>query len=253
MEFEKMDPIYREKHFPQSSVFERAAKKNRGSSIVLIVFLVLLSAVFIAGGVYFISLIRYHMEQGNSESVTIGYGFLAVAALLLLLCILGIVFLAKGLGKGADAVVRASAKASGLSEGELREFDRQAMDSDCYILKLQSAVSAAVSGQSDGLLTRDYLWLGDLQPRVLKRTDIAGACLYEWSYRVNKKRIYCLSISVVNRQNLAVTAEASSERGRALLSLLKDAHPHILVPDGILREGKEYDTWRKEACSAAAQ
>lgn len=252
MEFERMNDAYRGRRFPKGSVFERSAGKNRKNSVILIILLAGLTAALGAGVFYFLSLTQGHREAGRSDQVTIGLVFTGVFAVLLLLCIVGIVLLVRGLGKGADAVIRASARACGLSEEQLREFDRQAMQSDCRILKLKNAVSAALAGQDDGLLTRDYLWLGDLRNCVLRREDLAGACLYEWSYYAGKKKIRCLSVSVVNRERLAVTAEASAERGRAFLALLKEYQPSIRIAEGVVHEGKEYDRWQETVCGQTA-
>lgn len=252
MEFERMSDTYRAKRFPKGSVFEKSAEKNRKSSIILIILLAGLAAALGAGIFYFLSLTQYHKEAGHSDQITIGLVFTGIFVVLFLLCVLGIVVLVRGLGKGADAVIRSSARACGLSEEQLREFDRQAMQSDCRILKLKGTVSAALAGQDDGLLTRDYLWLGDLRNCVLRREDLAGACLYEWSYYAGKKKIHCLSVSVVNREKLAVTAEASAERGRAFLALLKEYQPAIRIAEGVVREGAEYDRWQETVCGRTA-
>ena len=244
MEFERMNESYREKKYPQGSVFARSMGKNRTNSIILMVMLLILTAAIGAGLVYFFSLIRYHQEAVHSEEVTVGFVFVAIFAVLLALCLLGLYFCFKNVGKGVDAMIAASAKRSGLSEEDIRAFDQQALQSDSYILKLKNAVSAAMANQSDGILTRDYLWLGDGANQIMRRADMVGACLYQWSYYVKRKRIWCLSVSIVDRQNKVITAEVSPESGAALLGLLHRTQPELRIAPEILREGRQYDDWR---------
>lgn len=252
MEFERMSEEYRDKKYPQGSVLVKSTGKNKTNSIILIVLLLIVAAALGAGLFYFIDLIGYHLSKGNSDEATVGYVFVAIFAVLLALCVLGLVFSVKNLRKGVDAIIAASAKASGLSEGEVREFDQQALRSDSYILKLKNAVSAAMANQTDGILTRDYLWLGDAANQIMRRSDMAGACLYQWSYYVQRKKIWCLSVAVGDRKGRVITAEVSQERGQALLALLQSAHPELRVAPGVLREGKEYDQWRASLAQGGA-
>ena len=160
MEPEQMNEQYREKRFPQGSVLIRSNEKTRKSSKVLLVLVALLELLLAAGEVYFLSLIRYHKEAGHAEQVTIGWVFFGVLALFFLLLLWAMTKLVKNAKAGPEATIAACAKHNGLSEEEVREFDRQALRSDSYILKCAGAVSAAMANQTDGLLTRDYLWLG---------------------------------------------------------------------------------------------
>ena len=251
MEFQRMNDDYREKKYPKGSVFERNTGKNRNNSIILLVLLAILAAALVAGLFFFMDLIQYHQLSGNSDEVTVGYVFVGIFVVLLALCVLGLVFCVKNMKKGVDAIMAASAKASGLTVEDIRTFDQQALQSDSYILKLKNAVSAAMANQADGILTRDYLWLGDFGNHIMRRGDIVGACLYQWSYYVNRKRIWALSVAVVNRQNMAITAEVSPESGAALLGLLHRDQPEIVVAPEVLREGKDYDNWRASVTGGA--
>lgn len=244
MEFERMNEAYRAKKYPKGSVFERNTGKNRTNSIILLVLLAIVAAALGAGLFFFIDLIMYHLAAGHSEEATVGYVFVGIFLVLLALCVLGLVFCVKNMRKGVDAIMAAAAKASGLTVEDIRTFDQQALQSDSYILKLKNAVSAAMANQADGILTRDYLWLGDFGNRIMRRSDIVGACMYQWCYYVKRKRIWCLSVSVVNRQNMAISAEVSPESGAALLGLLHRTQPEIQVAPEVLREGKDYDAWR---------
>lgn len=253
MEFQRMSEAYQEKHYPQGSVLVKSTGKNRTNSIILIVILLAAGGALTAGILYFLSLIRYHLSEGRGDEATVGYVLIAIFAVFLALCVLGLVFSVKNLHRGVDAIIAASAKRSGLTAEEVRAFDQQAFQSDTCILKLKNAVSAAMANQADGLLTRDYLWLGDAANLIMRRRDVAGACLYQWSYYVKNKRCWCLSAAVVSRENAVISAEVTPESGAALLGLLHRLHPEIIIAPSVLREGKEYDDWRAsvtEGCAA---
>ena len=108
------------------------------------------------------------------------------------------------------------------------------------------AVSAAMANQADGLLTRDYLWLGDAANSILKRSELAGACLYQWTYYAGRKRLHATSLAVVDRRGRMISAEADTQRGKALLAFLAGQCPGLRVEERLLREGKEFDQWKKD-------
>lgn len=246
MEPEQMNEQYREKRFPQGSVLIRSNEKTRKSSKVLLVLVALLELLLAAGEVYFLSLIRYHKEAGHAEQVTIGWVFFGVLALFFLLLLWAMTKLVKNAKAGPEATIAACAKHNGLSEEEVREFDRQALRSDSYILKCAGAVSAAMANQTDGLLTRDYLWLGDAANSILKRSELAGACLYQWTYYAGRKRLHATSLAVVDHRGRMISAEADTQRGKALLAFLAGQCPGLRVEERLLREGKEFDQWKKD-------
>lgn len=251
MYFDKMSESYRDKHYPKGSVLEKSSVESKRGAVVLTVMIALLAAMLGVALYFEISMIQYYMGLGDSESIKVGAVILAITGLLFLLCILGIVFCIKSFRNGVETTIRKSAKISGLSENDIREFDRQAMQSDSYILKFKNKVAAAVAGQKDGILTRDYLWMGDAANIIIKREDIVGACFYKWHYYAGKKRVWNQSVVVLNRHNIAPSAEATRESGLALMELLAAAHPDIHVEKKLLDEGKEYDNWRTELCSKA--
>ena len=83
---------------------------------------------------------------------------------------------------------------------------------------------------------------------IFKREEVVGICFYRWSYYAGKKRLWAQSISVLNRQNVASSVEATTESGLALMELLTAEHPDIRVERGPINEGKEYDNWHKKLC-----
>lgn len=240
----KMDETYRGKYYPTGSVFEKAAGENKRGSITLAILSGVVSVLLAAVIIFLVSLTRTRMAEGNSDALTIGLIFIAVVAALLALCLFGMVVSIRHIKDGAEDIIRKSAKISALSEGEVRQFEQQAMQPDSYVLSLTGKLSAAMANQKDGILTRDYLWLGDRTNTILKREEIVGMSLYHWYYYVNKKRVSSLNLAVLSGKNVLASVEVTEEGGKALMDLLAQAHPAIQVHDGILEEGKQYDAWR---------
>lgn len=243
---EKMDETYRNKNYPQGSFFEKAARENRRGNVILAVMAAVVSAALMALILWMVSLVRYHSGQGNDDSAKVGIIFIAVVGAVLVLCLLGLVLAIRHMRDGVADAIKKAAKSSGLTEEELREFDHQAMQSDSYVLSLTGKLSAAMANQKEGILTRDYIWLGEPRGSILKRQDIVAAGLYHWYYYMNKKRVRSLNLALLSRNNVLVSAEVREEAGRELMKLLAEAHPAIQVHQGILEEGKEFDAWREE-------
>ncbi len=247
----EMDEAYRSKHYPQGSFFEKAAQENKRGNITLAVMSALVSALLVGVIVFLVSLTLARMKEGNEDALSIGLLFIAIVALLLALCLFGLVFAIRHIKDGAAKVIKSSAKQSGLDEADIREFDRQAMQTGSYVLALAGKVSAAMSGQKEGILTRDYLWLGDRANTILKREDIVGASLYHWYYYVNKKRVSSLNLAVLSRNNVMAGVETREESGKELMKLLRETHPSIQIHEGVLEEGKQFDQWREELTKTA--
>ena len=250
--FEQMNENYCDKYYPKGSVYEKLNAEHKRGSVVLAVFLVLMGCFFGTVLIWVISRIVDDMRDGNTD-LQILLIVLAVVGIPFLLCVLGLVYAVKNYRKGAEVRIKKSMELSGLSEAEAREFDRQAMQSDSYILKFKDGLAAKVAAEKDGILTRDYLWMGSTTGLIVKREDIIAACFYKWSYYAGKKKIWCQSVAVLTRQDKMSSAEATSERGQAFIELLVQANPSIYVEKKLLSEGKEYDNWRKELCGKATQ
>jgi len=250
--FEQMNENYCDKYYPKGSVYEKLSAEHKRGSVMLAVVVVFAGCFFGSGLIWVISRIVDNMRDGTSDW-QISLIILAVVGIPFLLCILGLVYAVKNYRKGTAIRIKKSMELSGLSEAEVREFDRQAMQSDSYILRFKGGVAAKVAAQRDGILTRDYLWMGDATGLIVKREDIIAACFYKWSYYAGKKKMWCQSVAVLTRQDKMSSAEATSERGQAFIELLVQANPSIYVEKKLLNEGKEYDNWRKEFCGKATQ
>lgn len=249
--FAKMDEHYRDKHYPKGSVLEKASKEHKRGAVRAIVMLSIFAAGFGAAFFWALSLAQSFAAPEDADMRQVGYVILAIVGVLFLLCVLGIVFFAKRFRRGVDTIIKKSEELSGLTEEDIREFDRQAMQTDSVILKFQNKFDAAFSTQKEGILTRDYLWAGDMACTIVKREDIVGVCFYRWHYYAGKKKMWSRSVSVLSRLNKTVSAEATEESGLALMELLAETHPDIHVEKRTLDEGKEYDNWRNALCSKA--
>lgn len=241
----EMDEAYRSKHYPQGSFFEKAAQENRRGNVALAVMSGLASVLLVGVIVFLVSLTLTRLKEGNEDALSMGLLFIVVVALLLALCLFGLVFAIRHIKDGASDVIKKVAEASGLSEADLREFDRQAMQTGSCVLSLNGKLSAAMTGQKEGILTREFLWLGDRANTVLKREEIVAASLCRWYYYVNKKRVSSLNLAVLNGKGVVAAEEVTEEAGRELMRLLTQAHPAIRIHEDILEEGKEYDAWRE--------
>ena len=98
-----------------------------------------------------------------------------------------------------DDWIRVAAKAGGLEEQEIREFDKQAMGSDSLILNHLGKLKSFTTGQKRGILTRDYICLyGGNMPCVLKLSRLTQAYIKDNTYYVKvgktRKQAHYLTI-----------------------------------------------------------
>ncbi|MFR3821003.1 MAG: hypothetical protein ACLTZG_06265 [Hungatella hathewayi] len=124
-----------------------------------------------------------------------------------------------------------------LHEGEMREFDNQAVEPDSLIVNLLGKIKAVTAGQKSGILTRDYIALynsGSLG--VLKVSRITGAYLTDNVYNVKVgnsiKQAHYLTINLITADKKNIWAETSKEAGRALQAILMERCPEIDTAGG---------------------
>ena len=98
----------------------------------------------------------------------------------------GILFLVtKDMRRSMEEWISRIAAAGGCSEGEMREFDNQAVEPDSLIVNLLGKIKAVTAGQKSGILTRDYIELYNSgRLGVLKVSRITGAYLTDNVYNV---------------------------------------------------------------------
>lgn len=252
--FKKMEEAYIRKHYPKRSVFaaiDKSNKKNQGSNfIVLVIMLVLMAALTVFG----ITRTMEYQASGESDMIKIGMIISAVGFILSVLMIGLMVLTVKRSRMGAETLLKKCAKDSGLKESELREFEGQAMASDSYILKLTGKINGAIGGQKDGILTRDFVYLGDSSQIVMRCSNVISAILVDMVIyiTVNKTRktVHYLGIRLVSEQGIQATAETTKEAGMALQAMLREKNPQLDTGDGVVMSEKQHDQHIAEKLSA---
>lgn len=251
--FQTMSDFYVKKHFPNDSVFQGVKKTMTRRGIVGIITLGFFF-LFGAGGL-FVS-VRTLLEiiaEGDSEMQTVGMVVCGFFALITLGMGAVLFFVTKELRKTHRDYIAGSAKQSKLSEQEIEEFERQAVQPDCYILKLTSGLDRALSNATnkDGLLTRDYIYLADPAQTVLRVADLRACCLEMYSYMItagtkHPKRIDNLAIRLLGANGVTVLSDTDRKAGEALIKMLLERNPAIDTNGGnVLAEGA-FDSYSKQ-------
>lgn len=247
--FENMNESYIEKHYPNRSVFEAVAKSTKKIGIGVYLFFGIVLAGSLAGLVWTINLVSTYKQSGDAEMVEVGmiisivFGvFALIAAFVIILTIL------RG-KKGAEDWAQKSAKNSQLSESDIHEFERQAMASDSYILKLLNGVDKVMYGGKDGILTRDFIYLADTNLTVIRGNDLLSACLVDkviYTGDTNHRTpVHFLFIQLLSKNGAEALGEVSTESGAALIELLLQRYPTINTNEGRVLTEKQYDNYKK--------
>lgn len=235
--FENMSEEYRKKHYPEGSVFKAFKKAQKGAGPFLSLFIM---TVFTAGSLFAsVWLVNRTLEimRDQEEGVGIGIGLSVFFLLLAVVFVAVIVIVVKGMRKTEDDIIRDIAKACGLSEGEVREFDQQAMEPDSLTINHLGKMKSFTTGQKRGILTRDYICLyGNNLPQVLKLDRLEEAFIKDNSYSVKvgntRKQAHYLTINLKSKDGKSAWAETSVEAARALQELLLSRCPEIDTADG---------------------
>ena len=141
-----------------------------------------------------------------------------------------------------DDWIRVAAKAGGLEEQEIREFDKQAMGSDSLILNHLGKLKSFTTGQKRGILTRDYICLyGGNMPCVLKLSRLTQAYIKDNTYYVKvgqtRKQAHYLTIHLMTEDKKTAWAETSREAARALQEELESRCTGIDTAGGSVLPG----------------
>lgn len=248
--FALMSEDYRAKHYPDGSVFSTIHKTSRKNGIGIYIFFAPFLALTAAGALFSAKQLMETVLAGEKDMISVGVFALCLCLVGFAACLLPVVLTKKRGALGAEGLAEKSAKNSACNESDIREFERQAMASDSCVLALTAKHKAALNGQRDGILTRDYVFLADNRYIVLKCSDIAGALLveriiYVMTGNVNTP-IHSLTISLVSHQNVQTFMDASAEAGTALISLLLERNPSIETMGGRVIQEKEWDRFCKE-------
>lgn len=247
--FQNMNEDYIEKHYPNRSVFEAVAKTTKKVSIGVYAFFGIVLAGCLAGIGWSVNTINAYKQSGDTEMADVGMIICIVFAAFALISALAIIITVMRAKKGAEDWIKKSASNSKLTESEIREFEQQAMASDSYILKMQDAIDSVMSGAKDGILTRDFIYLADINLTVIRCKDLVSACLTDMVIYIgeqhNRRPVHYLGIQLLSKKGAHSFAEVSPEAGNALVELLLQKYPTINTCDGRILSEKEYDEYKK--------
>ncbi len=248
--FSKMNEDYVQKHFPDGSVFKGTIKTvKRGSAIGFVLF-----GLFFAGALYgLVWGIRRTLQfisDGEDDMLSVGIVICGFFGVVLLVSLIILFFLVKGMRQKQDDYIAASAKSSKLPVSEIETFERQAVASDCYILKLTSGLDRVLSNAThkDGLLTRDYIFLADPAQTVMRVDSLKACCFGDYTYYINTgkihKKIHSLVVYLIASNGASVLSDTTEEAGRALMALLKQRNSAIDTNEGNVLPESAFDSYK---------
>lgn len=242
--FEKMNNEYAQKHFPEGSVFESASKTLKKRGVAGIFFIGLFAAAGLWGLVWAIGKTIGYISRGESDMLGVSIFFCAIFAAVGLGFLALLIYMIKAMNRKRSDYVALSAKHSKLPASEIEEFDRQAMASDCLVLKLTKGLDRALSNSTnkDGLLTRDYIYLADPAQTVFRVDSLKACCFTDYTYYVTvgnrSKTVHNLAIYLLGANGVSVRSDVTEQAGKALMDTLlerngsMDTNGGNVVPEG---------------------
>ncbi len=248
--FKRMDEEYVKKHFPDGSVLQGAMQTIKKRSISGIIFISIFFAGAVYGLVWSIGRTLEFLADGQDDMLDVCIAicvFFALVALVLLICM---IITIKRSGKNHNDYIADSMKNSRLPRNEIEEFERQAVASDCYILKLTAGLDRALSNATnkDGLLTRDYIYLADLGQTVIRIADLRACSFSEYTYYVDvgtrRKKIHNLTICLIASNGVSVSSDTTEKAGQALMAILKERNNTIDTNNGKVLSEDAFNAYR---------
>lgn len=240
---ESMNEEYKQKHYPEGSVFKAHKKAMKGVNAGLgLFFMGAFLAGSIAGLVWSINRTLEIIRDKEENMLGVGIGISVFFLLLVAVFGVAVFFITKDIRKTVDDWIRVAAKVGGLEEQEIREFDKQAMGSDSLILNHLGKLKSFTTGQKRGILTRDYICLyGGNMPCVLKLSRLTQAYIKDNTYYVKvgktRKQTHYLTIHLMTEDKKTAWAETSREAARALQDELESRCPGIDTAGGSVLPG----------------
>lgn len=241
-----MSVDYKEKHYA-GGVFNAIRKKTAKISVGIYIFF---GIVFLGGayGTYWaLGMIRQYRLDGQDDMIGAGYVIMGVFAFFAAVGLACIIITIIRHARGARKWKEKCAKESGYTVGDMDEFERQAMDMECRAVKLLGTAQALANGQSDGILTRDYIYLADAHHTILKIADLKAACLVRQTLKVDSMPVHkehdFLTVMLLGRNSRSI-AECTQESGTQLITFLKKKNPNIYTADGNVISDEDFDRLR---------
>lgn len=239
-----MSEDYRKKHYPEG-VFNAIRKKTAKISFGIYIFF----GIVFWGGAYGTYWARGRIEQyrleGQDDLIGAGNVIMGVFAFFAVVGLACIVITIIRHMRGTQKWKEKCAKNNGYTVKDMDEFERQTTDKECRVVKLLSTAKALANGQSDGILTKDYIYLADAHHSILKLSDLSAACIVKQTVSVDsipgKKKIDYLTVMLLSRNRSRAIAECSEESGRELISFLKGKYPNIYTADGNVISDEDFE------------
>lgn len=193
-----MSEDYKKNHYAEG-VFASIRKKTARISFGIYIFF----GILLLGGAYGTYWARGRIEtyrlEGQDDLISAGYIIMGVFALLAVIALACIIITIIRHTQGAKKWKETCAKYNGYTISDMDEFEHQTMDMECRAIKLLGAAEALANGQSDGILTRDYIYLADPHHTIMKLADLSAACIVRQtisvdSMPVQKKHNYLINL-----------------------------------------------------------
>lgn len=244
-QFERMSEEYSNKNYPQGSIFASIDQQSKKQKIGVYIFFIPMILLF-GGGALFCLVFAFIVEDTLG-----GLIISAILGLVAGLCLWALLLTRKRSRIGSEGWLAKVADDNKYTEGDLREFDRQALASDSVILDLLGGVSAVLSDQKKGICSRDFVYFanGLLNHKVMKHDDIQYACFVQRILRINVNKrmrsVPYLTITLASKQGTIMYAETDMERGTMLIDLLLEKNPNIDTNNKQVLSEKEFETYIK--------
>lgn len=230
-----MSEDYKSKHYAQG-VFHSIKKKTAKISFGIYIFF---GIVFLAGayGVYWsLGSIENYRLEGQEDLISTGYVIMGVFAFFAVVGLACIIITIVRHARGEKQWKAKCAKNNGYAISDMDEFERQTMKMECRVVKLLGTAQALANGQSDGILTKDFIYLADAHHSILKICDLSAACVVKQTVSVDSMPVHkdhnYLTVMLLSRNGSRAIAECSEESGRELVTFLKKINPNIYTADG---------------------
>lgn len=243
-----MSEEYKRKHYGEG-IFNRIHKNTAKISWGIYIFFGAVLAGCVYGMMWCMKNTEKYRLTGEEDMIMIGNvftGVFAVFALIALACIIISIIRHK---RGAEKLKEHIAKKNFYTVEDMNRFEHQALEEESRVISLLGTFNKTMSGQEDGVLTRDYIYLRLEGEAFLKIADIRAAVLIHQeikagSMKNGKVGIDYLMIGLIGKNGVSATAECTREAGQALIDYLKEKCPDLYTADGEVLENSDYqDLW----------
>lgn len=236
-----MTDQYRQKYY-KKGVFGAICKNTANVSFLTYLFF---GAVFV-GCVYGIrwsmNRVAQFVQNGEADMAGVGYVMTGVFVVFAVIAAASLLITVIRHARGPEKWKERCAKLSGYTVEEINQFEHQALEEESRVISLQGAVAKAASGQKDGIITQDYIYLKVGDDTVIRLSDVMAACLVQQTVKAGKNMpIDYLIVGVMGKGGTSTVAECTKESGLALIEYLKEKCPGIYTADERVLESREYD------------